>query len=110
MALRDWTLTLSGAAQQLSSLLTVPQRGGVNDEALRTILLQADGANANAIFVGSSSAVSSTAYGVQIVIPTSNVPAAPIEMSWSHSGPVKLSDFWVIGTAGQKLHILAVPF
>lgn len=123
MALRDWTLTLNGSAQQLSSVLGVDDtskanpptaeavRGGTRDEALRTIILQGDPANTHVVYVGSSSSVSSSLYGVAVPIPiaTSN-PTALIAMSWSHSGPVKLSDFWVLGTANEKLHILAVPF
>lgn len=112
MALRDYTLTLNGSAQQLSTVLTGDQsRGGSKDEAFRTILLQGDPANTHLIFVGSSSAVSSSLYGVAVPIPiATNNPTSLIEMSWSHSGPIKLSDIWVIGTQNEKLHILAVPF
>lgn len=111
MALRDWTLTLTGSAQQLSSVLSDTTRGGKVDEALRMVCLQGDPANTAVVYVGSSSAVSSSSYGVAVPIPiATNNPTSVITFSFSHSGPMKLSDFWVVGTNGQKLHILAIPF
>lgn len=103
----DYTLTLTGAAQQLSSVLADPTVGGPNDEPLESLLLQPDGGNGNPIFVGGSSAVSSTLFGVRLAIGTGGVPPDPLKLEPT-MGPLRLSDLWVIGTATQKLHLLAI--
>ena len=107
MGLRHYVLTLSGAAQQLSSVLPVTQRGGAQDEALRFLTLQPGKANTNDVFVGATSAVSSSVYGMRLD-PTDT--QAPTELGTHDAGPIKLSDVWVIGTADEKLHVLAIPF
>ena len=112
MALRAFTLTLNGSAQQLSSVLTGDtSRGGTKDEAYRTLILQGDPANTHVVYVGDSNLVSSTVFGFAVPIPVATAnPTGWLTLSWSHSGPVKLSDFWVTGTTNEKLHILGVPF
>lgn len=107
MGVRDYTLTLTGVAQQLSSVLADTQRGGTRDEAFRFLTLQPDKANTNDVYVGGTSAVSSTLYGVRLDPTDTQVPT---EFGHYDSGPIKLSDFWVLGTNGEKLHIFAIPF
>ena len=101
------TLTLSGAAQVLNTALATGQRVGL----LKQIILQADGANANVIYVGgtgpaaSTAAVSSSAYGFRIEVPVTTVPAAPTIIEAMNTS---LADWQVIGTNTQKLHITLI--
>lgn len=108
--MKDYTLTLSGSAQRLSVVLPDPTVGGRDDIAFRSLWLQPDGATANPMFLGSSSAVSATSYGVRLPASSGGVPAAPTIFEYSGEGPLKLSRLWVFGTSGEKLHILGVPF
>ncbi len=110
--IQDVTLTLSGVAQQLVAPDGAPPFGssGKLDNAMRTITLQADPANAHVVYVGGSSAVSSTLYGIILPLPPSSIPAVPVVIGAYDSGPIKLSDIWVIGTAGEKLHVLGVLY
>lgn len=103
----DYTLTLSGVAQPLSSVLANPAIGGPDDEPRVSLFLQPDGGNGNPVFVGGSSAVSSTLFGVRLAIGAAGVPPDALKLEPAMS-PIRLSDIWVIGTAAQKLHILAV--
>lgn len=107
MSARDYTLTLNGAAQCLRSVLGNTERGGPQDEAYRIIMLQPDKANTNDIFVGSSSAVSSSLYGIRMDAADT---VTSLEMGHFDTGPIKLSDLWVIGTNNEKLHIFGIPF
>lgn len=108
--MKDFTLTLTGSAQRLSAALPNPTPGGPDDIPFRSLWLQPDGATANAMFVGSSSSVSATNYGVRLPASASGVPSAPSIFEYSGEGPLKLSHFWVLGTSGEKLHILGIPF
>lgn len=110
MAVKDYTLTLSGAAQCLTEVLPAANQkvGDANDLPCRLISFQHDSdQGAAAIYVGSTNAVSATAYGFRID-PTSTAP--PIIMGHFDNAPYKLSSFWVLGTKGQKLHILTVVY
>lgn len=107
MSARDYTLTLTGVAQRLSSVLTNTERGGPQDEAYRIIMLQPDKANTNDVFVGASSSVSSSVYGIRLDA-TDTLP--PVELGHYDTGPIKLSDLWVFGTNNEKLHIFGIPF
>ena len=108
MALRDFSLTLNGAVQQLSSVLATTERGGAQDEAYSQLILQADPANTAAVYVGASSAMSSSVYG--FALDPTQASAPPLVLGGFHRGPIKLSEIWVIGTNNEKLHILGVPF
>lgn len=107
MAARHYTLTLNGAAQRLSTVLGNTEVGGPQDEAFRMISFQAGKANTNDIFIGATSSVSSSDYGVRLD-PTDTQPNDIL--GHFDTGPYKLSDFYVIGTNAEKLHILAIPF
>jgi hypothetical protein len=104
MAARDFTLTITAVAQPLSSVLSPTTRGGTVDEAYRQIILSTE----TDCFIGSSSSLTTTAYGYKLLAPSTSgndtLVIGPFE-----TGPVKLSDVWVIGTSG-KLHILGIPF
>lgn len=109
MAVRDYTLTLNGSAQRLSTVLANANPGGPNDEAMAQIILAADPGNAAAVYVGSSSAVSSSLFGFAID------PAQATAQDRQSIGPfpqgsVKLSEIWVLGANNEKLHVLAIPY
>jgi hypothetical protein len=110
MSIQHHVLTLSGAAERLSDLLADPAVGGRDDVPLRTISLQPRGANANPIYVGATSVVSATDYGVRLEPGATGVPPAPWILGEHEVGPLRLSNFYVIGTAAQHLHILTVPY
>lgn len=110
MAFRDSTLTLNAAAQRLSSVYSNPDPSQGDNICLRGVMFQGDGANAGAIFVGSSNLVSSSVYAFRIPAAVAGVPAAPIIIGDFEGGPFRLSDFWVIGTNAEKLHIGTIPF
>ena len=114
MAFKAYQLTLSGAAQRLSNaygLGAMPSPVTVAfaaaDLPLRQITLQALTAVAAIIYVGDSSAVSATVHGFRID-PTDT--QQPIVLGPFESGPIKLSDFWVLGTANDVLVIGAIPY
>lgn len=102
MSLRMYNLTVTATAQPLSAALANTTRGGVNDEACRQIILSMDTADC---FIGDST-VTTSVYGKKLFVDTASTEQlvfGPFE-----SGPIKLSDLYVVGTSG-KLHILTVP-
>ncbi len=111
MSIEHHVLTLSGAVQRLSDVLTDTEISGRDDVPLRTISLQPRGANANPIYVGATAVTSATDFGVRLEPGATGVPPAPFILG-EHDvgGPLRLSHFYVIGTATQHLHILTVPF
>jgi hypothetical protein len=111
MAFVTYQLTLNGAAQRLSNVYggaanaAIPSP--VTDIPYRTVTFQGLKANTNDIFVGNTSSVSSTVHGFRID-PTDT--QAPIVLGSYDSGPLKLSDFWVLGTSTEVLVVSGVPF
>lgn len=109
MVLRDAVLTLTGSATQLSTALAA---SGVvaNRPTDRYLWLQFQpgGANANPVFLGSTSALTSSAYGVRLEASSGGVPQAPYfpgDIAHRWSGP-QLSDWFLLGTSGEKLHVM----
>ena len=104
----DYTLTINGTtADHLSSLLD----RGVTPTSFRVVMFQADGANTHDVFIGGTNhagAVSSTSYGFLLPKPVTSEPAAPVVVSTAPGQSVELSDFWVIGTASEKVHIFCI--
>jgi len=98
---KDFTLTITAAAQRLSSVLATPAVGGADDIPYRQLLLTTE----TDCFLGGSSALTTSNYGVKLA----SAQTLPVVIGPFETGPVKLSDLWVIGTSG-KLHILGVPF
>ena len=105
-----YTLTLTGAAQPLTSLLAAADQsvGGANDYGLRQILFQADPANSSAVYIGADATVSSSAHGFSLD-PT-QASQLPVALGPFETGPLRLSDFWVLGSNAEKLHVTVVPF
>lgn len=118
-------LTLSGAAQNLGGALTAAQLTQLVGQELydkaaaaglatrdiaakytfRTISFQGDPANANPIYVGGENAtVSSSSWGWLIPAAVAGVASPPL--IYDIGPPAKLTDFFVLGTANQILHIL----
>jgi hypothetical protein len=117
VAFKHYTLTLNGSAQRLSSVLLpallnqepAAVDGGVAaDVPLREIILSNVAGNANVIYVGGSSGVSSTSHA--FALDPTEASQAPVRLGPYESGPLKLSDFWVIGTNAQLLGIGVVPY
>lgn len=99
-----YTLTLSGSAESLASVL-----GGAEDNYIRYISIQAHPDNGNVAYVGGSNvALTSGNYGIRVEIPESTIPQAPIIFESLPAASMKLGDFFVLGTAGQKLQIMTV--
>lgn len=104
--LNQYSLIMSGAAQRLSSVLSPTTPGGNADLTIRILTLQHDPANANVINVGSS-AVSASAWAIQLPAPVASVAAAPYIFEFGYGG-IRLSELYVFGAAGT-LHIGTVP-
>lgn len=112
MALKSYSLTLNGSAQRLSQVLASGANNADPDKAedvpFRQLRLQADPANANVVYVGDSVAVSASAHGASLD-PT-EASAYPLILGPFPTGPLRLSDLWVVGTNAQRLMILGIPF
>lgn len=103
--MKDFTLTLNGSAQQLSSVLASADRDNIPFQSLH---IQPDAANANPVYVGTTSSVSSTTHGVRLPAASGGVPPAPYVFEAQGQGQLRLSALYVIGTNAEKLHILGV--
>lgn len=108
MAARDWSLTQTGVAQNLMSVLTVTQRGGSWDEAYRELVFSVDPTNSNKTYIGTTNAVSATKHG--FFLDPTQAAQRTIQLGPYDTGPMKLSDFWILGTVNEVLHILGIPF
>ncbi len=95
--LQHLVLTLSGVAQQLTT---------VDGIKIRVVSVQPRGTNANAVFLGATSSVSSTDYGVRLPAASGSVPPAPFILGEFEDGSMALDDIWVLGTNGEHLHVL----
>ncbi len=105
----QFVLTLDGNAQQLSSVLADPTDTRAQDIGLRTLTLQGGESNANAIFLGNES-VTAALYWIRLPAASAGVPGAPLILGEHEAGPMRLSDWFVIGTDGETLHIGTVPY
>lgn len=108
---KHYTLTLTGVAQRLSQVLASGannvQPSVMEDVAFQQLRLQADPANGAAVYIGTTSAVSSTDHGASLD-PTQATAVDHLNLGPYGCGPVKLSDLWVIGTNAQRLMVLGV--
>jgi hypothetical protein len=107
MAIKSGVITFSGAAQALNATDAL----NVGDEAIQWMALQPDGANGAACYLGNSTVSATT--GIRFEAGAAGVPPAPFQISESMrpgtSNPPRLSEFFVFGTAAQKLRVLWVP-
>lgn len=112
MAFKQYTLTFSGVAQRLSDVYpgaTPGVKNDVTDIPYRQILLQADPANAAVVYIGDDNTVSATDHAIALD-PTQATAQDRVSIGPFETGPIKLSDFWVLGTNAQRLMVGAVPF
>lgn len=102
-----YVLTLTGSPQALSTVL-----GSVaEDISLRGLWLQPNASNVNVIYLGGpTGTVTSASYGVRLEAPVAGIPHAPFNPGELDSAPMKLSDFYALGTNAEKLHIMAVAY
>lgn len=101
----DFTITLTGSAQNLA---TVCLGNIAADKNVMMLELQPHGTNSNEIYVGGTSAVSSSSYGTRLEAADSGIPPAPWRASSDGlTAYLFFADFWVIGTNNEKLHVLA---
>jgi hypothetical protein len=101
VAVRDFTLTITAAAQKLSAALANTERGGPQDESYRELSITCE----TDCFLGSSSSLTTSTYGIKVLA----AATLPVKIGPFDAGPVKLSDIWVIGTSG-KLHVLGITY
>ena len=116
MSFRHYNLTLDGTIQRLSSVLANTEVGGPDDEALRVFMLQMQGDSANPLFVGGAPKVgtvitlTSTDHGFRLESGNAGVPSAPFLLGEFEAGTIRLSDFYVLGTDTEVLHITVLGF
>lgn len=109
---KQYVVTLTTATPvQLSSVLGV----GEPDHQNAAVWMQPRGTNSNPVYLGSTNTLSSTAYGVRLEAGDTGIPPAPfnpgefaLSGSYGARSPNKLSDFWVLGTTGDFLHLLVL--
>lgn len=106
-----YTLTLTGSAQSLASVLptyvaaSAPSPG--EQVSVSFLSLQAAGGNSGLIYVGGSGQVlTSSAYGFRMEIPISTIPSAPNIVELGGGASIRLSEWQVLGTSNDILHIL----
>lgn len=108
---KHYVLALDGTAQQISSVLA----SGPNKRR-STVWMQPRVSNLNPVFLGTDNTITSTNYGVRLPAPSAGDPPPPFnpgEFDGSpekYRSPIRMSDFWVKGTAGEFLHLLVVDF
>lgn len=107
--LKGYVLTLSGASQ---ALIAVFSNVNQEDVPCRTILLQPRGTNGSPIYIGAANQVpiSATSHIFRLEPGTAGVPQPPFLLGEHERGPLRLSDFFVFGAAGEFLHIGLEPF
>lgn len=90
-------VNLDGTVQQVS----------VSSIATANIALQQRATNANPIYLGATSTLTSTNYGVRLPAPSGGVPAAPFMCEADNkNGVLWLNELYVLGTSGEFLHVL----
>lgn len=102
MAARSFQITLAAAAKRLSDVYNdgVGVVNAANDIPYRQLLFTAEADS----YLGSSSAVTSTTYGIKVA----TAATLPTVLGPYETGPLKLSDLY--GAGNGVLHILGIPF
>lgn len=106
MPIQFYSLTLDGTIQRLSSVLGVTTPGGIQDQGCRQIVLAADPANANVVYIGPSD-VSATKHGIALD-PTQATAKDRETLGPFIDAPVKLSQLYALGTSTQRLMITVI--
>jgi len=102
--IKHYNLTMDGSIQKLSSVLPAGE-----GDLLKYAAIQADAANSNVIFVGSTEigTLTSADYGWRIEVPVSSIPTAPDIIELGQNG-FSLNELSVLGTAPDVLHIMVL--
>lgn len=108
MAVRSYDIVLTGVAQRVSTVLGLAV-GGADDPGFRQLIVAADPANTAVAYVGADSSLSATSHGFALD-PTQATAQDRESLGPFDTGPVRLSDLWVLGTANERLHILGVLY
>jgi hypothetical protein len=103
---RSFTITLNGSVQDLLSAAnsSAAKNDPVTDPAFQTIVFTPGVGNSGNTFI-SEAGFGTTSTNCGFILRTSLPVGVPIPAAVS---PVRLSHFEVVGTAGDKLHILGV--
>lgn len=108
-----FVLDLDATVQRLSDVLAAVFAAGQGltmEPKIRLLYLQADGANGNPVYIGTTATMTSTDCAFQIPAGNGGVPAAPILIGPCNSTQLFLSNLYALGTAGQKLRLLVIPW
>lgn len=109
---RSYTVTFSGGVQNL--LLACGLSKPNDDVGVRQVLFQADGGNGAACYIGGENqgtTLSSSLYGWYLDKGTGGVPPVGVTVGpFAGEGPAKLSGFYILGTAAQKLHVIVMEY
>lgn len=112
MAFKAYQLTLAATPKQLSEVFGVGSDPATNAFTLanipfRQLTFQLLTSATGSAFIGESSAMTTSVYGFR-VDPADTAP--PILLGPFDSGPMKLSDFWALGSAGEVLLISGITY
>jgi hypothetical protein len=108
MAFRTYDITLTGVAQRVITVLGITE-GGPDDLGFCQVIFAADPANAAVCYVGDDNGISATSHGFALD-PTQATAKDRESLGPFDAGRLKLSNFWVLGTNNERLHIAGVPF
>jgi hypothetical protein len=103
-------LTLTGAAQKLSTATGIAEafgvatNGALGNIACREIHLQPAGGNATAVRFGDKN-LTSLLYAFQLPAGDTGDPPPPMVMGPYGGDPIRLSEIYALGTEGEIVHI-----
>ena len=109
MAFKHYAVTLSGVAQNVATALGLDLNGQEATLPYRQLIFSADPANTAVLYVGDDNAISAADHGFSLD-PTQATAMDKVSVGPFPSGAVKLKEFFVLGTADQRLMIAGVPF
>lgn len=107
MAVKQYTLTLNGSAQRLSSVFSNQADITAEDIGFYQLILAADPANAAAVYIGGLSTVSSTAHGFALD-PTQATAKDRESLGPFTDARIKLSQLYAIGGNNERLMLLGI--
>ena len=99
--IRHGTVTLAGTTSPVILSSVIPMQG-----ICKQLIMQADGSNANPIYVGGKTdTLSTTSFGFRIEAATGGIPPAP---TFIDAVLISIADMRVIGNTNEILHVMAV--
>jgi len=102
--IRQGVITLTASAQQFETALSLSEIG----QRLRMVAVQPDAANSNVLYIGGAGVT--TVNGIRLEAPSGGIPSAPFQLSELFGqGILLLSDFYTLGTVGEKLRVFWIP-